>query len=46
MKRRFPGLKAGVYTAKALVLAPPSQHMVFWHTGGLLDATAVAEATP
>jgi hypothetical protein len=46
MKRRFPGLKAGVYTANALVLAPPSQHMVFWHTSGVLDATAVAEATP
>jgi hypothetical protein len=46
MKRRFPGLKAGVYTAKALVLAPPSQRMVFWHTGGVLDAAAIAEATP
>ena len=46
MKRRFPGLKAGIYTAKALVLGPPSQHMVFRHTGGVLDATAVAEATP
>jgi hypothetical protein len=47
MKRRFlPGLKAGVYTAKALVLAPLGQRVVFWHTGGVLDAFAVAEATP
>ena len=46
VKRRFLGLKAGVYTAKALVLAPLSQRMIFWHTGGVLDAAAVAEATP
>jgi hypothetical protein len=43
MKRRFPGLKAGVCTAKVLVLAPPSQRMVFWHTGGVLDAVAAAQ---
>jgi hypothetical protein len=46
VKRRFLALKAGVYTAKALVLAPQSQRMIFWHTGGVLDAAAVAEATP
>jgi hypothetical protein len=44
MKRRFlPGLKAGVYTAKALVPAPPGQPVVFWHTGGVLDAVAAAQ---
>jgi D-cysteine desulfhydrase len=34
-----------VYTAKALALAaryPGAQPVVFWHTGGLLDAVAVA----
>jgi 1-aminocyclopropane-1-carboxylate deaminase/D-cysteine desulfhydrase-like pyridoxal-dependent ACC family enzyme len=34
-----------VYTAKALALVPrycPQQTVVFWHTGGLLDAVAVA----
>ena len=43
MKRRFlSDLKAGGYTAKALVLAPPGQR-VFWHTGGVLDAVATAQ---
>ena len=42
------GLMANpVYTAKALALAPPRQPVVFWHTGGVLDAVATAqEATP
>jgi 1-aminocyclopropane-1-carboxylate deaminase/D-cysteine desulfhydrase-like pyridoxal-dependent ACC family enzyme len=34
-----------VYTAKALSLVPrcaDGGDMVFWHTGGLLDAVAVA----
>ena len=36
-----------VYTAKALALAPPGQPVVFWHTGGVLDAVAAAqEAAP
>jgi|GEM_PF-2821230 hypothetical protein len=44
MKRRFlSDLKAGGYTAKALVLAPPGQRVVFWHTGGVLDAVAAAQ---
>jgi hypothetical protein len=48
MKRRFlPGPKAGVYPAKALVPAPPGQRVVFWLTGGVLDAVAAAqEAAP
>jgi 1-aminocyclopropane-1-carboxylate deaminase/D-cysteine desulfhydrase-like pyridoxal-dependent ACC family enzyme len=36
-----------VYTAKALSLLPRCAgggNVVFWHTGGLLDAVAVAEA--
>jgi 1-aminocyclopropane-1-carboxylate deaminase/D-cysteine desulfhydrase-like pyridoxal-dependent ACC family enzyme len=32
-----------VYTAKALALAPPGQPVVFWHTGGVLDAVAAAQ---
>jgi 1-aminocyclopropane-1-carboxylate deaminase/D-cysteine desulfhydrase-like pyridoxal-dependent ACC family enzyme len=32
-----------VYTAKALALAPPRQPVVFWHTGGVLDAVAAAQ---
>ena len=45
---RTEGLMADpVYTAKALALAPPGQPVVFWHTGGVLDAVAMAqEATP
>jgi len=36
-----------VYTAKALALAPARQPVVFWHTGGVLDAVAAAqEAAP
>ena len=36
-----------VYTAKALALAPPGRPVVFWHTGGVLDAVATArEAAP
>jgi len=44
MKRRFlSDLKAGATRAKALVLAPPGQRVVFWHTGGVLDAVAAAQ---
>ena len=44
MRRRFlPGLKAGVYTAKALVPELPGQRVIFWHTGGVLDAVAAAQ---
>jgi hypothetical protein len=44
MKRRFRSdLKAGGYKAKALVLAPPAQRVVFWHTGGVFDAVASAQ---
>ncbi len=32
-----------VYTAKALALAPPGRPVVFWHTGGVLDAVAAAQ---
>jgi D-cysteine desulfhydrase len=32
-----------VYTAKALALVPPGQAVVFWHTGGVLDAVAAAQ---
>ncbi|HTQ92218.1 MAG TPA: hypothetical protein VMK84_22270 [Streptosporangiaceae bacterium] len=32
-----------VYTAKALALAPARQPVVFWHTGGALDAVAAAQ---
>jgi D-cysteine desulfhydrase len=32
-----------VYTAKALALVPPGQPVVFWHTGGVLDAVAAAQ---
>jgi len=32
-----------VYTAKALALAPTNRPVVFWHTGGVLDAVAVAQ---
>jgi 1-aminocyclopropane-1-carboxylate deaminase/D-cysteine desulfhydrase-like pyridoxal-dependent ACC family enzyme len=32
-----------VYTAKALALAPPRRPVVFWHTGGVLDAVAAAQ---
>ena len=36
-----------VYTAKALAHAPPGRPVVFWHTGGVLDAVAAAqEAAP
>lgn len=37
-----------VYTAKALTLvarAPRAESVVFWHTGGLLDTVAAAQAT-
>jgi 1-aminocyclopropane-1-carboxylate deaminase/D-cysteine desulfhydrase-like pyridoxal-dependent ACC family enzyme len=34
-----------VYTAKALALAPPGRDVVFWHTGGVLDAVATAQDT-
>ena len=34
-----------VYTAKALALAPPGRNVVFWHTGGVLDAVAKAQDT-
>jgi 1-aminocyclopropane-1-carboxylate deaminase/D-cysteine desulfhydrase-like pyridoxal-dependent ACC family enzyme len=34
-----------VYTAKALALAPPGRDVVFWHTGGVLDAVAKAQDT-
>jgi 1-aminocyclopropane-1-carboxylate deaminase/D-cysteine desulfhydrase-like pyridoxal-dependent ACC family enzyme len=36
-----------VYTAKALALVPrysAAENVVFWHTGGLLDAVAAAQA--
>jgi 1-aminocyclopropane-1-carboxylate deaminase/D-cysteine desulfhydrase-like pyridoxal-dependent ACC family enzyme len=33
-----------VYTAKALALVPPGRRVVFWHTGGVLDAVAAAVA--
>jgi 1-aminocyclopropane-1-carboxylate deaminase/D-cysteine desulfhydrase-like pyridoxal-dependent ACC family enzyme len=32
-----------VYTAKALALVPRGRDVVFWHTGGVLDAVAAAE---
>ena len=32
-----------VYTAKALALVPPGRPVVFWHTGGVLDAVAAAQ---
>jgi 1-aminocyclopropane-1-carboxylate deaminase/D-cysteine desulfhydrase-like pyridoxal-dependent ACC family enzyme len=32
-----------VYTAKALAQAPPAKPVVFWHTGGVLDAVAAAQ---
>jgi D-cysteine desulfhydrase len=32
-----------VYTAKALAQAPRSGTVVFWHTGGVLDAVAAAQ---
>jgi len=32
-----------VYTAKALALAPPGRPVIFWHTGGVLDAVAAAQ---
>lgn len=32
-----------VYTAKALAQAPRSGSVVFWHTGGVLDAVAAAQ---
>lgn len=32
-----------VYTAKALTLVPPGRRVVFWHTGGVLDAVAAAQ---
>jgi 1-aminocyclopropane-1-carboxylate deaminase/D-cysteine desulfhydrase-like pyridoxal-dependent ACC family enzyme len=32
-----------VYTAKALAQAPASGSVVFWHTGGVLDAVAAAQ---
>jgi len=32
-----------VYTAKALALAPRNRRVVFWHTGGVLDAVAAAQ---
>ena len=36
-----------VYTAKALAQVPPGRPVVFWHTGGVLDAVAAAqEAAP
>ena len=36
-----------VYTAKALAQAPRGRPVVFWHTGGVLDAvTAAQEAAP
>jgi hypothetical protein len=44
MKRRFlSDLKAGGYTAKALAQAAISGSVVFWHTGGVLDAVAAAQ---
>jgi 1-aminocyclopropane-1-carboxylate deaminase/D-cysteine desulfhydrase-like pyridoxal-dependent ACC family enzyme len=32
-----------VYTAKAMALVPPGRRVVFWHTGGVLDAVAAAQ---
>ena len=32
-----------VYTAKALAQAPTRGTVVFWHTGGVLDAVAAAQ---
>jgi 1-aminocyclopropane-1-carboxylate deaminase/D-cysteine desulfhydrase-like pyridoxal-dependent ACC family enzyme len=32
-----------VYTAKALAQVPISGSVVFWHTGGVLDAVAAAQ---
>jgi len=32
-----------VYTAKALALVPKRRAVVFWHTGGVLDAVAAAQ---
>ena len=32
-----------VYTAKALALVPLGRPVVFWHTGGVLDAVAAAQ---
>ena len=32
-----------VYTAKALAQVPKSRAVVFWHTGGVLDAVAAAQ---
>ena len=32
-----------VYTAKALALVPKRRAVVFWHTGGVLDAVAEAQ---
>jgi 1-aminocyclopropane-1-carboxylate deaminase/D-cysteine desulfhydrase-like pyridoxal-dependent ACC family enzyme len=32
-----------VYTAKALARAPQGRPVVFWHTGGVLDAVAAAQ---
>jgi 1-aminocyclopropane-1-carboxylate deaminase/D-cysteine desulfhydrase-like pyridoxal-dependent ACC family enzyme len=32
-----------VYTAKAMALVPRGRDVVFWHTGGILDAVAAAE---
>jgi len=32
-----------VYTAKALAQVPMSGSVVFWHTGGVLDAVAAAQ---
>jgi len=32
-----------VYTAKALAQAATSGSVVFWHTGGVLDAVAAAQ---
>jgi len=32
-----------VYTAKALAQAPRRGSVVFWHTGGVLDAVAAAQ---
>jgi 1-aminocyclopropane-1-carboxylate deaminase/D-cysteine desulfhydrase-like pyridoxal-dependent ACC family enzyme len=43
---RTEGLMADpVYTAKALALVPRRQPVVFWHTGGVLDAVATAQAS-
>ena len=32
-----------VYTAKALAQVPRNRSVVFWHTGGVLDAVAAAQ---